>query len=244
MSRKAILALLVPTLALAGWRMQDRTARAADEAAIRATVQAYFDGMMKGDQKLLAQAFHAQAFLLGPGRDDVTRIPVETWQTSFKQPMADAAEYRNNILSIDFAGSAAVAKTELDWPRVRYVDFLSLLKVNGQWKIVNKIWHQQPSPRVVNQLAPASLPLSVADLQKYVGEYQMEHGPVVVYAEQGKLMTRLGGGEGFPMYYQGKDTFIPAIDSGIRIVFTVASGKATSFTVTQEGTSMEAKRVK
>jgi hypothetical protein len=40
-------------------------------------------------------------------------------------------------------GNAAVVKTDLEWPNIHYVDYLSLLKIDGEWKIVNKIWHQE-----------------------------------------------------------------------------------------------------
>ena len=56
---------------------------------------------------------------------------------------ADANQRTNEILSIDIEGLAAVAKTELMWPNVRYIDYLSLLKIDGEWRIVNKIWHQE-----------------------------------------------------------------------------------------------------
>lgn len=35
-------------------------------------------------------------------------------------------------------------KTELVWPTIRYVDYLSLLEIDGRWWIVNKIWHEEP----------------------------------------------------------------------------------------------------
>lgn len=219
---------------------------AREEAAVRAAVQAYFDGMMKGDQTLLKTAFHAESYLIGPGQKDANRIPFATWHTSFTRPIENPQEHRNSILSVDVAGNAAVAKTELDWPRVRYVDYLSLLKVNGEWKIVNKIWHQEPSARALAEPPIASQPLSPAQMQRYVGEYKMEQGPVYVFVENGKLMTKLGFHDenGFQIHYQGNDAFIPAIDRSIRMVFTVADGKVTGFTVTQNGQTMEARRVK
>ncbi|MEX2283831.1 MAG: nuclear transport factor 2 family protein [Gemmatimonadota bacterium] len=232
-------------LMLVAGRVEAQAGQGQEEAAVRAAVQAYFDGMMAGDQALLKKAFHAESFLIGPGAKDATRIPFANWHTSFTKPMANPTEYRNSILSIDVVGQAAVAKTELDWPRVRYVDYLSLLKVNGEWKIVNKIWHQEPSARAQAEPPISARPLSTAEMQKYIGEYQMPQGPVYVTVQDGKLMTRLGFHDeaGFQLHYQGNDTFIPSIDRGIRMVFKLADGKATGFAVTQNGETMEGKRV-
>ncbi len=56
----------------------------------------------------------------------------------------DANEYQNRIVSVDIAGTAASVKVDLLWPRVHYVDYLSLLKIGSEWRIVAKIWYQEP----------------------------------------------------------------------------------------------------
>lgn len=118
-----------------------------DEAEIRAAVQAYFDGMMNGSPETLRRAFEENALLIGPADDGgVVRIPFAQWSARMSRPLPDPGARTNRILSVDIAGNAAVAKTELVWPTVRYVDYLSLLKVKGEWKIVNKIWHEEAPP--------------------------------------------------------------------------------------------------
>ena len=49
------------------------------------------------------------------------------------------------VESVDVSGNAAVAKIILDYPTTRFVDYMSLLKVNGKWTIVGKIfdWHSK-----------------------------------------------------------------------------------------------------
>lgn len=56
------------------------------------------------------------------------------------KPPADEAQRRRRIVSIDVAGDAALAKVELDYPKVFFVDYLSLLKVDGEWKIAQKTY--------------------------------------------------------------------------------------------------------
>ncbi len=36
-----------------------------------------------------------------------------------------------------------MAKLVLDYPEVKFTDYMSLLKVDGEWKIVNKIFSVQ-----------------------------------------------------------------------------------------------------
>jgi hypothetical protein len=39
-----------------------------------------------------------------------------------------------------------VGKVVLDYPTVKFADYMSLLKINGEWKIVNKAFHAEMKP--------------------------------------------------------------------------------------------------
>ena len=45
---------------------------------------------------------------------------------------------------MDVTGSAAVVQLELASPEAVLTDYMSLLKVNGEWTIVGKIFDRQP----------------------------------------------------------------------------------------------------
>lgn len=143
MRRRAATAVLaaIPLLIFDAWGAEAGPP-SPDEAAIRAVVQDYFDGMMEGNPEKLRGAFHPEAFLIG--RDPagaIRRTPVARWSAGMNRAMAAPAEYRNEIVAVDMNGSAAMVKTVLTWPGVKYVDYLSLLKdADGSWRIVNKIW--------------------------------------------------------------------------------------------------------
>lgn len=142
----ALAAVALPIGGLFGTAFDVRPSR--DEVEVRTVVQAYFDGMMEGNPYLLRQAFHPEAFLIGPGGEEgVLRIPFADWSARMSHPLSDPDQRRNRILSVDITGNAAVAKTELLWPGIRYVDYLSLLRVEGEWQIVNKIWHEEAPAR-------------------------------------------------------------------------------------------------
>ena len=53
-----------------------------------------------------------------------------------------AAELQFWITSIDLAGTIATVRLELDnWTGHRFTDMFTLLKVDGEWKIMNKVFH-------------------------------------------------------------------------------------------------------
>ena len=122
----------------------------ADEAAIREVVQLYFDGIIKYEEESLRNAFHPQANVIGTTDDgNVDWEPFQEWVLYTRGDAPDPTGRVNRIVSVDISGRAAVVKTDLDWPHVHYIDYLSLLKVGGEWKVVNKIWHREKpvSPR-------------------------------------------------------------------------------------------------
>ncbi|MBW3554415.1 MAG: nuclear transport factor 2 family protein [Gemmatimonadetes bacterium] len=143
MRRRAVASVLaaIPLLIFDAWGAEAHPP-SADEVAVRAVVQDYFDGMMEGNPEKLRGAFHPGAFLIGHDRGGaIVRIPVDRWSAGMNRPMATPASCRNEIAAVDINGSAAMVKTVLTWPNVRYVDYLSLLKDGeGTWRIVNKIW--------------------------------------------------------------------------------------------------------
>jgi len=115
-----------------------------EEEAIREIVQLYFDGIIRYDEKGLRKAFHPDANVIGTTKAGaVDWEPFREWVLYTRGDAPDPTGRENRIVSIDIAGRAAVVKTDLDWPHVHYVDYLSLLKIDGEWQIVNKIWNRE-----------------------------------------------------------------------------------------------------
>lgn len=115
----------------------------AERAQVEAAVQRYFKGHSTGDGAVMAQAFHPAAHIqsVKDGKlSDRTRDEFTALIKGGRPP--DEAQRVRRILSVDIAGDAAVAKVELDYPDVHFIDYLALLKVDGSWTIVNKIFHR------------------------------------------------------------------------------------------------------
>ncbi len=145
MKRLAVLSVIALPLAALAASWERPAVPNDDRDEIYQTVQHYFDGMMQAKPAYLRMAFHPEARLIGVGRDGQAMIiPFERWASSWEgRDPRDVTKYKNTIVSADIAGTAASVKTDLVWPDVHYVDYLSLLKLDGEWKIVNKIWWEE-----------------------------------------------------------------------------------------------------
>lgn len=112
--------------------------------AITKTINLYFDGMIQRDRAKLEEAFHPEANLIGYRGENFTVTPFETWAdgTASGTPR-DPSQFQNIIKAIRVEGYSALVETELFWPGIYYYDFLTLLKVEGKWKIVHKTWYER-----------------------------------------------------------------------------------------------------
>ncbi len=131
----ALLCLAVPAFA-AG------PSAGAEDAAVRAAIDHYFRGHATGDGAHFKNVFHPESKLFFIRDGKFTSWTSEEYIGRSKgTPAADEEKRKRSIEWIDVAGDAAVAKILLEYPDVTFVDYMSLLKVDGAWKIVNKTFH-------------------------------------------------------------------------------------------------------
>lgn len=112
--------------------------------AITTTVNLYFEGMIQRDRTKLEAAFHPEARLIGYRGENFTVTPFEIWASgTAKGDPREPSQFQNSIKAIRVEGYTALVETELFWPGIYYYDFLTLIKVAGNWKIVHKTWYEK-----------------------------------------------------------------------------------------------------
>ena len=114
------------------------------ESAIRATVQDYFDGLYRMDEAKLRGAFHPGASLFGHLRGTFTHSTLDQWVGKIAAqpvPAKTGEAFAGSIVSIDVTGDAACVKVTELYRNLRFTDYLSLVHVDGRWRIVGKVYH-------------------------------------------------------------------------------------------------------
>ena len=119
-------------------------AQNAEEAAVRAAIEHYFRAHATGLGEHHRKVFHPEArlFFINEGKF-TQRTSEEYIAGSPGKPAADEAQRKRTIEMIDITGDAAVAKLVLDYPNAKLTDYMSLLKIDGEWKIVNKVFTRE-----------------------------------------------------------------------------------------------------
>ena len=113
-----------------------------EEAAVRQAIEHYFRGHATGDGEHFKKVFHpdSKLFWLNDGKLN-QRTSADYIAGAQGTVPADEAKRKRRIVNIDITGNAAVVKLELDYPGAFITDYMSLLKIDGTWKIINKMFY-------------------------------------------------------------------------------------------------------
>ena len=112
-----------------------------DNEMIEKTVQFYIDGAKSGKGDDMKPAFHKDATIFGYIGDDLFAGPIQKL-FDWNDENGPATELETKMASIDVVGTVATVRLESDnWTGHKFTDFFTLLKVEGTWKIMNKVFH-------------------------------------------------------------------------------------------------------
>lgn len=112
--------------------------------AVVETAYNYFNGVAKGDQKLISKAFdldfgHMKMISVDKdtGKETIRTVPLKEFAGYFKKATKDT--WVANILSVDIVDDKmAMVKLDFDTPKTHYIDYLVMYKRDGEWRIINK----------------------------------------------------------------------------------------------------------
>src|SRR5215510_4572947 len=116
----------------------------AEYDAIINTIQLYIDGGKTGDTTKMKEAFLPEATIFGYVGGDLFAGPIQQL-FDWNDQNGAANELKGRIASIDIIETIATVRLELDnWTGHRFTDLFTMLKVEGEWKIMNKVFHLHP----------------------------------------------------------------------------------------------------
>ena len=119
----------------------NKSTNLSDYEAITRTVQNYINGGKTGRTADMKTAFHQDATIFGYIGPDLFAGPIQGL-FDWNDQNGAATELEGRITSIDLVETVATVRLELDnWTGHRFTDFFTLLKVDGEWKIMNKVFH-------------------------------------------------------------------------------------------------------
>jgi len=123
-------------------------AQETDTEGASVPVANYIKAHATGDAAYIRKAFHPDAKIYSYRDGKLQALTVDEFAKLFPgKPAANEDQRVRRIESIDVAGVAGTAKVYLDYPNVAFTDYMALLKVDGEWKIINKTFNSVPKSK-------------------------------------------------------------------------------------------------
>ena len=118
-------------------------AQESDYTLIEKTLSYYLDGGTNNDFETLKKAFDESARMIYINKEgNLQNVnAVEFFKKGIKP--GPKQNRKTRIVSIDVTGHAANAKLEIEYPNFAFIDYMNLLKMEGEWKVVNKIFYRK-----------------------------------------------------------------------------------------------------
>jgi hypothetical protein len=124
--------------------MTTASALASDREGIERAIQTYANGGISGKGDEMKPAFHDGATIYGYIGPDLFGGPIQEL-FDWNEGNGPATELKANIASIDIEGTIATVRLELDnWTGHKFTDMFTLLKTDGEWKIISKVFYLHP----------------------------------------------------------------------------------------------------
>lgn len=116
-----------------------------DIEQIEKVIQLYVDSMDESSPDKVKQAFHVNAKVVGYLHGDFMEMSVDDFAGFVASQQPSPKEKGENvvfeILSCQIEGETASAKVRDKYLGITFLDTLSLIKINGEWKLYNKLFH-------------------------------------------------------------------------------------------------------
>ncbi len=111
--------------------------------AILEVLNMYNEGGAKADSRIMKPAFSEKATIFGvDGNGKLVGGPIQNLFDTIDNDFKPSPNAKGAVVRIDIVGTAASARVDTDdISGFRFTDFFNLLKVDGKWTVVSKIYH-------------------------------------------------------------------------------------------------------
>jgi len=118
-------------------------------SAIVEVLNKYNEGCKQAKSSIMKPAFSEQATIFGVGADGkLTGGAIQNLFDGIDSAFRPSPEAQGAIISVDIVGTAASARIDTnDVSGFCFTDFFHLLKVDGKWTVLSKIYHTHVAPQ-------------------------------------------------------------------------------------------------
>ena len=123
--------------------MTQTQAQTTDLRSIENTINHYFEGMISHNAKSIEKAFHPTAIMKWNEKGEYMEVNAVQALSEYLN-LNEPIKTKTNIVAVNLVGDAANAQLELEYETFYFIDFMHLMNINGEWKIVSKTYTTVP----------------------------------------------------------------------------------------------------
>jgi len=114
-----------------------------DYNAVIETASRYVEGLREGSVETIKQAFHEEAVMYGFTNGELLGGPISNLY-DFVESNGKAADITTRLDVLAITPTTAVVRVDMEKDAIGadYNDYLTLIKINGDWKVIAKVYHQ------------------------------------------------------------------------------------------------------
>ena len=117
--------------------------------AVAGVLSVYFDGLYHSDTAALSRAFHPRAHYVCATDGTLQYLTMAEYFPVVEarpSPASRREPRKDRIVSIEFAGPVtAFARVECSIGPKFFTDFLTLIRIDEEWRIISKVFHYDSS---------------------------------------------------------------------------------------------------
>lgn len=121
-----------------------------EKSGILKTLGYFFDGFDRRDGELVRKAFHPNAFLYNSAQEAAQGIPIAVFCDEFLPYVKNDPNHQWNkekcekeVVMLDITEDAAVCKVEWRYSFLVMTDYYTLVRIEDDWFITNKVWNNK-----------------------------------------------------------------------------------------------------
>ena len=111
--------------------------------AVLDTARRYVDGLKKGCAETVAEAFHKDAVMYGFTDGELLGGSVDNLY-KFVRENGSAPEIETHLDVLAITPTTAVVRVDMEKDAIGadYNDYLTLIRIDGRWQVIAKVYHQ------------------------------------------------------------------------------------------------------
>ncbi|MEO8255675.1 MAG: nuclear transport factor 2 family protein [Flavobacterium sp.] len=113
-----------------------------DYEDVLAAMEGYVQGLKTGNVAELKKTFHQNAIMYGHLGDDLSQGSIDNLYT-YVEKFGAAPNIKTNLTVLHKTPTTAIVRIEMEHDAADedFTDYHSLIKINGEWKVVSKLFH-------------------------------------------------------------------------------------------------------